>query len=952
MERGFKTFFSARSKKTLTLLSLLLMASLLPAAGEKISGQASGLDKARWLREQGRYEESRQILEKELNQKNSQEKVAYKAKCWLNLALDYWNLGEVAKAENAFIFTLTLAGETGDEATKEYAQTALKIIKLYKEAKIKRENEDYAKSDKLFTAAIKLAEARGMDDLTLKCLRQWSFVYWHQGKLDYFLGINQKALRIAESLNNHYEILRSLNDIAIYYLYNKDIFKSYDYLDQALIVAERENLLEKEPVVLLNLATSSYRLGLYEMSAYYMERALELYQKGDDLATIISLSYGLALSLYKNGENKNNYLEKDRPKQLLTTALKLSRQAEFKDLEARVLNNLGYVLLEEDPVRAEDFCRQAWKLGLELKDEEVIVSSLNNLATISLKKNQVNQAKELFQQALEAALRADYWPEIWRNYSGLAKCYEKRGDYERAFRTYEKALEALSKIRENITFDLYRLNFDRGKREVYEGLIRSSVCLRKNRSSRELDELIFSTANRIKARVFQEEMNRYEMGIKPTNYPQELIELDRTINDFLSRPDNLRDELSSNRFMELEYRYLRLLGNGTEGKANGDRARRTELEVIQKGFLNQKQLILDYHLGPEESYCFLTSQSDFKIVKLAGEKEIERSIKLYLKLLSEPEVAEQDLNLAGSRIARLLLPVSEMDLEGTEALIIIPDGLLNYLPFETLILTLVPDGKQSYLIENFRIYYSPSIAALSHPQTSQPLIRSEKEFLGFGNPYSGSRVNQQLKARLYFMEGPLARADLNLKALPYSQQEVQQVARLFPQNRYDLFLKKKATEDNLKKIDLTKYRILHFACHGLISEEFPQRSSLILAADKSSQEDGFLTVREIYSLPLKAELVVLSACQSSRGSIEKTEGIVGLPRVFLLAGSQAVISSLWSVSDRASQELMVEFYKNLLSGQSKDEALRRAKLKMITSSKSHPYYWAGFILMGNARPIY
>jgi len=113
-----------------------------------------------------------------------------------------------------------------------------------------------------------------------------------------------------------------------------------------------------------------------------------------------------------------------------------------------------------------------------------------------------------------------------------------------------------------------------------------------------------------------------------------------------------------------------------------------------------------------------------------------------------------------------------------------------------------------------------------------------------------------------------------------------------------------------------------------------------------------LTVREIYQLRLRTELIVLSACESSRGLVEKREGVIGLPRIFLLVGCRSVISSLWAVNDLATQELMLEFYRGLLAGRDKQEALRVAKLKMIGSSKSHPYYWAAFVLMGEVGKVY
>ncbi|MCX8159874.1 MAG: CHAT domain-containing protein [Candidatus Saccharicenans sp.] len=703
---------------------------------------------------------------------------------------------------------------------------------------------------------------------------------------------------------------------------------------------------------MLNLSVTSYQLGLYDLSEHYLERALEFYQKGDDLGTTISLLSELALSLHKKTEMNSHLSSRKRPLELLSTALELSRQAGLKELEARMLNNLGYVLLEIDPERARNLCLQSWQLGVELKDNQVIIASLNNLATLNLRENNIIRARELYSRSLALAIKEDYWPEIWNNYYGLARTFEQLGDYRAAFQTYYKALEALSPVRENIVFDLYRIGFDRGKNKVYEGLVRSLVKYRQGHPGPQADEMAFSALNRIKARVLIEELGRLSSGREKSIQADELNKIDRMISDFLSRPENTLDETSFNRLAELEYRYLRLQEPNGQPTGMNSQNNPPGLQFVQKELLATGQLILDYLLGQEESYCFVISRNHFRIIQLPGAGEIERSVKLYIKLLGSSEISEEDLRLAGRKIGQLLLPAEELESNDFSSLIIVPDGLLNNLPFETLIVRKPGSRRKGYLVETHSISYSPALALITRLRTKDLANVYNKELLAFGNPVYGQWFNDQVKARIYFINGVQPRPGFSLGPLPFSQKEIKQLAELFPEGSYDLFLQKRATEENLKELELGRYRIIHFACHGLISERFPQRSSLVLSSSRQSAEDGFLTAREIYTLSLKPELVILAACQSSRGSIERTEGIIGLPRLFLLAGSRAVVSSLWSVNDRASQVLMLEFYRGLLAGKTKGEALRQAKLKMIMGVRSHPYYWAGYVLTGNPDRIY
>lgn len=931
-------------------LFFLYLAVSGPLLAEAQSVNGNSLERAVWLRQQGRYEESLSILEKEINGTNTHSDPGYRANCWLNMALDYWNLGEVGRAENAFIYVRALVEELKDENLRDYASTALKIIKLYREGKNKKEEKKYKESESAFRVAIELANKKEMDEFKYKCLFQLSFTYYLQNKLYDYFNCNNEVLIIAERLNNYYEVSRALINIGNYHFHRREVLRSYDYFDRALILAEKENLLHKEPVILLNLAVNSYQLGLYDLSEHYLERALEFYQKGDDLATTIYLLSELALSIHKKEGASDGLPGGGRPLELLSTALELSRQAGMRDLEARMLNNLGYVLLEVDRERARDLCLQSLRLGEQLQDNKVIIASINNLATLSLGENNVARAKELYARSLALAIKEDYWVEIFSNYYGLARCFEKLGDYKSAVQAYQEALETLNPVRDSITLELFRIGFDRGKKEIYEGLIRSLVRYRLKYPGRRTDEMAFLGLNSIKARVLIEEMERLSSAQRPASQAEQLNEIDRMISDFFRRPENTLDESSSNRLAELEYRYLRLQERSGEPAGSNSGNNLPGLEFIQKEVLSEGQLVLDYFLGREESYCFVISRDYFRIVRLPGEKEIERSVKLYIKLLGSMAVGEEDLRQAGRTIGKLLLPVEELESKKFSSLIIVPDGLLNNLPFETLIVG--DQGSRNYLVETHSISYSPALALITRFKTKPQAADYQKELLAFGNPVYNRWFNNQVRAWIYFISGVHPLADFSLEPLPFSQKETKKLAELFPEKSYDLFLRSRASEDNLKGLQLGSYRIIHFACHGLVSEKFPQRSSLVLSSSKKSTEDGFLTVREIYTLRLNSELVVLAACQSSRGSIERAEGIIGLPRVFLLAGSQAVVSALWSVNDRASQVLMLDFYRGLLSGRTKTEALRQAKLKMIKSAASHPYYWAGYVLTGNPGRIY
>jgi CHAT domain-containing protein len=188
-----------------------------------------------------------------------------------------------------------------------------------------------------------------------------------------------------------------------------------------------------------------------------------------------------------------------------------------------------------------------------------------------------------------------------------------------------------------------------------------------------------------------------------------------------------------------------------------------------------------------------------------------------------------------------------------------------------------------------------------------------------------------------------------LGPLPNARAEVQKIASLYSKDQVTVLEGKQASEKNFKQTDLQEYKRIHFASHGLIDEEKPEFSSLVLSSDEKGSEDGYLTMREVFDLKLNADLVVLSACKTGLGKEVRGEGVTGISRAFLCAGTPSVLVSLWDVYDKSTADFMASFYKNMeTKNMNKSAALREARLQMIASKKfSHPYYWAPFVLIGN-----
>ena len=194
-----------------------------------------------------------------------------------------------------------------------------------------------------------------------------------------------------------------------------------------------------------------------------------------------------------------------------------------------------------------------------------------------------------------------------------------------------------------------------------------------------------------------------------------------------------------------------------------------------------------------------------------------------------------------------------------------------------------------------------------------------------------------------------ARAGGIMDRLPYSGEEIKTIARLFEKESLKtlVHLREQAAEANAKADNMKDFDFIHFSCHSLLNDDF---QSLVLSQvpPHKSKEDGYFTLNELMNCDYNAKLVVLSACETGSGKMYKGEGVTGLTRAVMYAGTPAVIASLWKVDDIATKELMVKFYRNLLEKNlDKTEALRQAKLELLKSNNYRsPLFWSAFVMYG------
>ncbi|MCP4439031.1 MAG: CHAT domain-containing protein [Aureispira sp.] len=274
-------------------------------------------------------------------------------------------------------------------------------------------------------------------------------------------------------------------------------------------------------------------------------------------------------------------------------------------------------------------------------------------------------------------------------------------------------------------------------------------------------------------------------------------------------------------------------------------------------------------------------------------------------------------------------------------LIIIPDGELNYLPFEILPSEKLKANEEisykqmPYLLRQSPVTYNYS-ATLYLAAKSQDYTKTKSEFIGLAPNFESMDSVQMKKHQNKY-------TNLMLEPLKFTAVEVQKIAEI---TKGKTLIGAEATETAFKR-DINQYGVLHFATHGLLNNTNPLYSSLALVGD--NDEDGMLHTYELYNMNVNAELVVLSACNTGVGKIHKGEGAMSLARGFAYAGCYNVAMTLWPVSDQPTQIIMSDFYQYLIEGYNKDEALQKAKLNFLDNSNglvTAPLYWGGLIMVG------
>lgn len=366
--------------------------------------------------------------------------------------------------------------------------------------------------------------------------------------------------------------------------------------------------------------------------------------------------------------------------------------------------------------------------------------------------------------------------------------------------------------------------------------------------------------------------------------------------------------------------------------------------------------LLEFVLSDSSIYVFVIQNAAIQVIQTPLPdnfdlqlQHLRRSLSDQKLVIQQPEEARQLFTEQAYSLYQLLLqPAFQLLSPNVHRLLIVPHGSLEHIPFEILLTeepeAKLPFSKMPYVLRRYSVQYAYSATFLLEQQRTSRQ-QHQYRFAGFAPIYEGKTdTTQDENLASFVRSGALA--------LPGAKREVQQIADLL---QGTIFLDHEATETNFKQ-QAGHYQILHLSMHALLNQEQPLYSKLLFSSSKDTLNDGFLTAAELYNMQLQTDLAVLSACNTGYGQVYEGEGVMSLSRAFAYAGVPSAVMSLWKIPDAATAQLMVEFYRHLKAGQTKDEALRQAKLyyldNLLAPEQAHPYYWAGFVSVGDSRPLH
>lgn len=830
---------------------------------------------------------------------------------------------------------------------------------------------------KVFNQTQELLKAEAPQAVTIDCVNGLGAAYAAKGDLDKAFKLHEQALSLSLELRERSRQVQALTESGYDLFLMGSSEKALTKFLQARAAAKAGNIsLKQEANLLADIAMCYKALGQTDASINYYQEALTRIENAGDPSGRAMILNSLAVAYLDTGKISafETYYSK---------AKEAFQSLNDKRGQAILAYNLAQFQLLTDKVsEALKNYDQALADMRAASDKQGEGQVLRGLGLACLYSKEPKKAKDYYQQALSLGAASNTLEAMWDSNLGLGKACKSLGETDLALNYLKKACDLVEAERAQLSRDSSKtFNMDLRQDCFYElvdvlvssGRIEEALEVAERGRARAFLDLLEGRSSGTQKQLgqsisFQDDSNLQlkpisQGGSSATNIASTNVANANTVNagNLNGKQDNLKVdgavistdrggiEASNFRGVDVVPKASTFVEATTISTINAAAPNLAEIKNLVKA---SGSTFVEYYVLPDKVLIWVISpdgQIRMPSPVMINRLELGSRIKqAYESVVTHPKSVEDVARLNAVRqtamigLHKLLLEpvVKLLPASDKEMITIVPHLSLFSVPFAALL----NPANGHFFIEDHMIGYTPAIGVLRATQRlGQETKNLDNKLLAFGNP--------------------ITKAIAFLGTLPYAEKEVRSIATIFGANNSLVEIGEAANKAHFRAL-APEYSVIHLATHGLINEEHPMESALVLAPEKA--DDGLLTVKDIMQLPsLKTKLVVLSACQTGRGKITG-DGVVGLSRAFVIAGTPSIVVSQWNVDDVMTQFQMDNFYKSYLATGGISSALRDAQLKTIAFMetggvnaavtnkdlskvvRANPRYWAAFQVMGQS----
>lgn len=866
------------------------------------------------------------------------------AKALYNLGVVYNDLGDFNKQEDCSLKSLEVEkkiyGESSPYLIRTYSSLITAYMGLY----------EYEKSINLANTALIIAN----NNLKVVNPEDLASLYYNLGVLNMLLANYSKAniyLYKSETIykNEHLKFdedyINLLNSTAITYGELGFFKKSEEYYERGI-----------------NLALSSNSPLAYNTINSY---AIMLGNAGKKLKGLSLLGEALERAKRKFGEDSRRYIEVLYKYANYLREFKIDNK---KSVEC-YLRCMDY--LNENQQDLYIKLRVYIGFSLSLSEAGEHYKALEIIQSLLYSDYGNNQSIKTFDNPVIGMIKPDRRSLmiLKTKYLVLWEIYRKTQEQkplEAASNTAELLVSLLEKVRINISEEESRLLLGDKYRDSYLNAIRDFNLLYSKTSDSKFLEKAFEYSEKCKVAgllTSTRELKATQFQI-PSNIANLEKKLQRDISLFNARIEEESVTLKPDTI---------ILNNWKEALLKTTRMRDSLISVFEKQFpdyysvkyntqvadlkdirelTGRKGNYINYIMADTLLYVFITNRKYRQMLALPIDSSFSFNIRQFRDLLAVPSpsgnarTSFENYQSVGYELYKvLIMPIRQYFI--SEKLLISTDNILSFLPFETIPASSYSGdrilyNKIAYLMNDFDISYTYSATFMA--ENIKRNFSIGNKVIAFAPNYPESIDIQSVLMNRQAGMG-------KLKDLPYARQEAEYVSEI---TGGKLFENDEARE-SVYKAESGKFDIIHLAMHAVLNDNDPMHSILLFSPENDNINDSYLKTYEIYGIPLKSKMVVLSSCNTGSGTLNSGEGILSLARGFMYSGSESVVMSMWEIEDRSGTQIVKMFYDNLRRGNSKSLSLRKARITYLENADqlhSHPYFWSTLVIYGDNSPLY